>query len=502
MNALSHLLLALSPILALHGEASATGFSGGNLALSMGELTSGPRASGRGIEWAETFDGALESAATDGKVVFIAVNMDGESANERMLKAVYGDKRIIELSEGSVNLIASADEHKASGTCPRFGCSSCKQHQSVDISVREKILKPDVSGAVVAPQHVFLAPDGSVILSVPYEIHADELEWCFLTAFASLDKDAGARKVTRGQRPRRVIMGGVIDLGGGLAPITREEALELIADHKKGSKKKDAMATLRRLVTADEPEAREYVLAMLRAGGAGGGGRGGGSAEGPREELLRWIGVVSPTSYWEVCAEFADSGTEAAQLEALVALEQLSARESLPMLMKALRRASTDTHEQCVLRAIGASAREDKKARTALLRASIDPKSPGVRANALLALGWLDRADEVDERLRQAALPVMHGEKSKVAAKDVTGHERLGAVVAMGLTRGERWRDLLQGISEDAEEPEPLRDAARASLEVIGGAPYAKLSAALAEAGGDEIPRDRLFRAAPRRRRE
>lgn len=504
MNALSTLLLAISATLGSTGAASVAR----SLAGSTPEPVAATRPLAKGIEWAETFDGALETAATEGRAVFIAVNMDGERANERMLKGVYGDKRIVALSAGSVNLIASADEHKASGTCSRFGCSSCRAHQLVDISVREKILKPDVSGAVVAPQHVFLAPDGSVILSVPYEINSDELEWCFHTAFASLEKEGTPQKIVKGQRPRRLIMGGVLDLGGGLAPLTRSEALELIAEHKKGSKKGDAMSTLRRLATADEPEAREYVLAMLRAGGGGGGGGrgggggGGGNAEGQRAELIRWIGVGSPTSYWEVCEEFADSGTESVQLEAIVALEQLSAAESLPMLMKALRRASTEVQEKNILRAIGACARGDKKARTAILRASIDPKSATLRANALLALGWLDQAEEVDERLREAALPAVHGEDSKIAAADVTAEERLGAVVSMGITRGERWRDLLQGIADDAEEPEGLRDAARASLEVVGGAPYSALSAPLAEAGSDEIPRDRLFRAAPRRRRE
>ena len=38
---------------------------------------------------------------------------------------------------------------------------------------------PDSSGAVIAPQHVFLGGDGSVLLSVPYEVSSLELQWCF-----------------------------------------------------------------------------------------------------------------------------------------------------------------------------------------------------------------------------------------------------------------------------------------------------------------------------------
>ena len=490
MNSIFTLLLALTTTFGLGGAvpnpASAT----------VSSATLSP--AGSAIEWAESFDGAFTSAVKEGQVVFVAVNMDGERANDRMVEDVYGDKRIVALSERTVNLIASASEHKASGTCRRFGCSSCRQHQLVDVSVREHILKPDASGGVVAPQHVFLAPDGSVILSAPYEISSAELEWCFLTALAIFEDGGSKKRIEQGRRPRRLIMGDVLDLGGGLGPVTRDEALELIRAHKKGAGGGDAKAMLLRLVTADEPEALDYALTTLRAGGGGGrggrgGGGGGGNMEKTRAELIRWIGVASPQTYWEICAEFVDSGSEEVQLEAAVALEQLAAREALPMLTKALRRASTEAQEKNIVRAIGACAQDDKKGRAAVLRASNDTKSPTIRANALLALGWLDQADEVDERLQAAALPAEHG-GAKTKMKDVTSEERLGAVVAMGLTRGERWRELLEGLIEDQDEPEALRAAAQASLDVVGGAHYSKLKAALTEAGSDEIPRERLFK--------
>ena len=106
-----------------------------------------------GIDWTATFEGALERAAAEERVVFIAVNMDGERANERMVDKVYGDRDIQRLASETVNLIASADRHRKSGKCPRFGCADCDEHRFVDIAVREQVLKPSATGAVIAPQH-------------------------------------------------------------------------------------------------------------------------------------------------------------------------------------------------------------------------------------------------------------------------------------------------------------------------------------------------------------
>ncbi|MGD2017948.1 MAG: hypothetical protein PVJ89_07530 [Planctomycetota bacterium] len=461
-----------------------------------------------GIDWTATFEGALERAAAEERVVFIAVNMDGERANERMVDKVYGDRDIQRLASETVNLIASADRHRKSGKCPRFGCADCDEHRFVDIAVREQVLKPSATGAVIAPQHVFCRPDGRVLLSVPYEVSTSELEWCFHEAAAIVAGVEPEARRHEGRRPRRLIVGDVAQLGGAGGPVTREEALELIATLKKGNNRGETQEMIRRLATSDEPEAREYVLAMLRAGGGnarggGGGGRGGrggaaggrgGNSDRERGQLLRWIGEQSPESYWEVCLEFADSGSDDVKQEAVVALEQLGAEDSLSVLMKALRRsASEPERHKNVLRAVGSAARDDRKARAALLKASNDRKQPMIRANALIALGWLDADEDVATRLKAAALPAVHGSLAKVDAEDVTAEERLAAVVAMGISREPEWKPTLEGIvADEGEEPE-LKEAAQASLSVLAGRPYAALGRHLAEAGGDEIPRNRLF---------
>ena len=461
-----------------------------------------------GIQWEESFDLALERADKEGKVVFIAVNMDGEAANERAVKSVYTDRAVAALTEHTANVIASADRHSRSGVCKRFGCTSCDAHQEMDMDVRERVLKPDATGAVIAPQHVFLSPAGDVLLSVPYEVSAKELAWCFGEAFERAgvtdapDVPAGAR------RPRRLIIGDVASLGRrNRAPLTKEAVEELIALLRKGTERSDRNSNIQHLATADEDAAREYVLSLLRSGGGRGGGgrrgRGGGrnGSERERAALLRWIGTASPVSYAEVVEPFIGAGTVEARSEAIVALEQLASEDSVKALLGALKKAKDETIEKNLLRAIGACGPEDRKVRSALLKASEDVKNPLARQNALLALGWAESDEGVTERLRQAALPEEFAKKAKIGPDRITELEREAAVVAMGISRDEAWTEMLTEIRDDEEEPQELRDAASASLEVIAGGEYRLLRDALMRAGSDEIPRDRLFPAAGRERR-
>lgn len=461
-----------------------------------------------GIQWEESFDLALERADKEGKVVFIAVNMDGEAANERAVKSVYTDRAVAALTEHTANVIASADRHSRSGVCKRFGCTSCDAHQEMDMDVRERVLKPDATGAVIAPQHVFLSPAGDVLLSVPYEVSAKELAWCFGEAFERAgvtdapDVPAGAR------RPRRLIIGDVASLGRrNRAPLTKEAVEELIALLRKGTERSDRNSNIQHLATADEDAAREYVLSLLRSGGGRGGGgrrgRGGGrnGSERERAALLRWIGTASPVSYAEVVEPFIGAGTVEARSEAIVALEQLASEDSVKALLGALKKAKDETIEKNLLRAIGACGPEDRKVRSALLKASEDVKNPLARQNALLALGWAESDEGVAERLRQAVLPEEFAKKAKIGPDRITELEREAAVVAMGISRDEAWTEMLTEIRDDEEEPQELRDAASASLEVIAGGEYRLLRDALMRAGSDEIPRDRLFPAAGRERR-
>src|SRR5262245_44664465 len=81
------------------------------------------------IAWETSLDKALESAKSSHRVVFLAVNMDNEGANDRLAKNVYTDKEIVQLSTSTVNAVASAATHPGGDkSCPRFHGLLCDQH--------------------------------------------------------------------------------------------------------------------------------------------------------------------------------------------------------------------------------------------------------------------------------------------------------------------------------------------------------------------------------------
>jgi hypothetical protein len=453
------------------------------------------------IAWKGDLRDTLREAKASELVVFVAVNMDGERANDRMAKDVYTDKLIEELAGRTLNLVASNDSHAADGkTCPRFGQVTCKEHRHVDIDVRGEVLSPDEEGYVVAPQHVFLGPDGGVLLSVPYEVSVPELEWCFITALKTVDPDLALELSKDARPPKRLVMGGVHTLGAGAdeTPLSREAALELVAELKKGTiRGAERRKSLRKLAMADEKEARDYILGVLRTapgGGRGGGGRGGGGPRGGgmnedrndmRPQFLHWIGANSPVSYWEVCAEFLGDNDVLLRGEAVVAVQQLGSSDALKAIQKALRKEKDETVAKNLLRALGTCGADDKTARRTLLKQAGSDKKPLLQANAIVALGWLSTDDDVAEFLTETF-------------SESEGQVQIGVVLAMAITRDETWVELLQAKLE--EEPEaPLRVAIEASLAVLKGGPLGGIENNIGRVASDELKRERLFGTGRRR---
>ncbi|MEM8711541.1 MAG: HEAT repeat domain-containing protein [Planctomycetota bacterium] len=453
-----------------------------------------------GIHWESSLADALERAKSENRVVFIAVNMDGEAGNDRMVKKVYPDKRIQALAALTVNLGASVNKHEASGECSRLGGVPCKVHQSVEIRVRENIFEGDTTTPVIAPHHVFLGPDGSVLMSVPYEVSVSELEWCF---HASMDAVAAAagddaqpvkrpKKSTGARAPRRLLLGSVTKLtAASLAPMTEAEAKEFIRLANKGEYGDDYALQMERLAAADLPGAIDFVKSTLSLGARSG------QVYPATLELFRTIGVRSPASYAEVCMDYCSGVPEEIQHEAIVALEQIGSPEALSVLQKAFRKAKSPLIKKSLVRAIGASGRGDKKARVALLKASKDKKAPLLRANALIALGWLDSHEDVAERLRQGLLPEEFGVGLKIKIEDITENERTAAAVAMGISRDKAWLPLLEKAARSAGSTTAVKTAITAAVETIQTGRLTPLGPSLKKAGSDEIPRDRLFAQAP-----
>lgn len=442
------------------------------------------------IHWDEVYTVALERAVSEKRMIFLAVNMDGEAANERMVASVYEDERILKLSRETVNLIASNNDHKSGDrACKRFGTLTCTQHRRVDIEARGSILKPDAKGYVIAPQHVFLGPDLKVLISVPYEITASELEWCFVQALLELDPDCGAVASSRARAPRRLLMGAVADAqDADEQPITLEEALAIIKELKKSSARGGRMTKLKQLVLVDHPDVIDFITGEFRRSSGGGGGRRGGGGGGDANrtitnqiELMHYIGVKSPPSYWEVAVEYIKISSDKVRAEVIVALEQLGAPESLKALHAALSKEKLPEIEKNILRALGACGAEDKRTRNTLLKQSKSKRDELQRRNAIVALGTLAAHADVDEFLIESL------------EADDAGRNRTAAAVAMALTRNKDWIEKLKVIGKEGDDPE-LASACRAAIKVLEGETLASIKDSLTRVASDEIERERIFK--------
>ena len=439
--------------------------------------------SAQGIAWEASWGDALERARAESRVLLLAVNMDGEAANTRMATKVYRDKRIRALAAETVPVIASTAEHAAGKDCPRFGSVTCGAHREIERTVRAEVLSPDSTGHVVAPQHVFLNGAGEVLLSVPYELRTEELEWCFHEAFNRIGYSTSLARSAKARAPRRLIDGAVLDSSEESAPLTLEEARELIDSIKRGLRNAERWRALRRLLSVDEEEVADFVRLELRGGGGGGrrgGGRRGGGNERARTRLVRAIGERSPERYWSLLVELLNDPGENVRSEIAVALEQLAAEDSTKEIASAIGKEKDEIVQARLLRALGSAGAESGRTRKQLSRYTRKKTPKPVRLQAVLALGYLgaDPAvakeltrllDEEDENLRAAAL------------------------LAMGLGRHTELRARVQAQLDNADPNSTVGTSAEAALRVIDGGGWEHLRFAIEALTKDDLPRARLF---------
>lgn len=130
------------------------------------------------IRWQRNLDDALALAKANGMPLFVAVNMDGESASDRIYRERYRDPRFVALTRHCVCVPASVFRHNARDhddhgnriPCPRFGEITCGEHMALEPVLFEKFL---ADGDRVAPRHAWVRPDGSKAfdLSLCFDMH-------------------------------------------------------------------------------------------------------------------------------------------------------------------------------------------------------------------------------------------------------------------------------------------------------------------------------------------
>ena len=425
------------------------------------------------VPWEPSYEGALERARKENKIVFVAINMDGEAANNRLAYGIYREDSIAKLAAMTVNVVASRFDHRSGNKpCKRFGTVTCSDHRLVEKEVRGTVVMPDAKGRVIAPQHLFLKPDGTVILSVTYEITRGQLEWCFVTALLELDPECGVKMPKGARAPRGLSMKGARRGGVTIRPLSKDELEEALKTLRSGFGAVGEHEAFNQVLATDDSDAVDYVARELKSGIYS-------MVPELQKSTLRTIGATSPASFWEAVSPFLDpKRATSLRQEAAVALEQLGAPKSVRVLKSALSKAKTPELKKNLLRALGSAGAEDKGARKLILR-YVDDKESILARNALLALAW----HVGDKKVDGALLAALEGESSL---------ERRAAALALAVGRRTEHHDALLRALQARRSPQDT-DVMQRALSVLEGEDLATIKADVASVCGDRIPRPRFF---------
>lgn len=432
------------------------------------------------LTWDREWHAAFARATAEKKPVMLAVNMDGERANDQLAAKSYRDERLIEIAGQTVNLLASRFDHGGK-SCARFEGLSCIEHQKVDVAAREKVLPAGLDGQVIAPQHVWLDGAGKVLLSVAYQVSVEELVWCSVTAVQRLTPEAGLKMPSWARPPRRLVVDGVGG-AGAVRPLSEEELERTLDDLNKAGLGRNRVELITSLLATDHPDAIDAVAKELSSANVRG-GRDAGALEflqAARRALVRRIGVISPPSYWEAVVDSLEDDDVAMRIEAAVALEQLAAPEALKAVRKALGAEKDARAAQDLLRALGACGKEDSGARKKLLQHAKD-KDAGMRRNALFALGA-----HAGEKEAASALEAAFGAADPVDAQ--------AALLGLAAANAPGWSDRLERLMVTPDAAADTVALAQRVLAVLKAeAPLAGLGEEVVRTCGDTVRRERSF---------
>jgi hypothetical protein len=457
------------------------------------------------IEWEADYELALERAASEGKVVFVAFHGPADARCEEFTKHHYRNRDVVSVAEATINVGATTDELERRKH-PFVKGLSALENRRLAAALRESLVPANAAGVVATPQHLWLAPGGEVLLSAPFEVEEEELLWCFHEAQRLVDPAAPA--APPGARPPRRLLYGKgyrprdgDELARGLTEEELEEALQSARSSmtaRGGGGRR--MANLMRIAFTDDEAAAEYIGLELSNGLLTWAGNG------LLVQALHLVGVLSPASFWELAEDFVTHDDADVRREAAVVLEQLGHSGGLKVARRGWSKESERFLRGAWLRAIGACARGDKSARKLLLELAREEPEDEARASAIFALGYLDAHPDVHEFLASAVRGERELERSMAACAMALSRERsyvsllaeligeappaVSGDVAQGAGTGD------DGAGDTGAAP-PARDGSDAVLEdalaVLRGADLARVATHVSRATGAVAMRERVF---------
>src|SRR5688572_24710479 len=129
----------------------------------------------RQIRWQRSLPDALHVAAQTGTPILVAINADGESASERIVRERYRDPQWVAWTRSFTCVVGTVfrhnpRDHDADGNripCPRLGEITCGEHIAMEPAVHHRWLagvEIELDGSIgdrVSPRHALILPDGT-----------------------------------------------------------------------------------------------------------------------------------------------------------------------------------------------------------------------------------------------------------------------------------------------------------------------------------------------------
>ncbi|MCC6672549.1 MAG: HEAT repeat domain-containing protein [Planctomycetes bacterium] len=344
------------------------------------------------IAWTPSLDAALARARTERRVVMVAIHMPGERANEELLRDHYRDPQLVRLSRNTVNVFCCAATMP--GAAGRVPGVSAREQQECERAVRDRILKVPAGQPVAAPQHLFLAPDGTVLTSLVFRVGKGELEWAWVDAIRRVDPTFPWTLGGAAHAPRT--------LAQGISPRSRarppevptpeevEDALRELKKSRNGWRRnpEELLVVLR----STDPAALDAVGTALRGMGE------------PRQvEVLRRIGQTADAPWFEVVQRYAEHRSPKVRAAAIEALGRLGEAKAAPALLAQWPKEDADEVRERLLYALAAIGGPNRSVHALLANVLKREKLATLRRACVLALGEL--ADRVAaQRLLTLAL--------------------------------------------------------------------------------------------------
>jgi hypothetical protein len=143
------------------------------------------------MPWQRSLADAEALAKATGRPLLLVLNMDGESASDRVHHESYRDPAFTALARRAVCVAASVfrhnpvdhDERGARIDCPRLPGMTCGEHMAAEPELFARYL---LDGERVAPRHVLVRPDGSVAFDLSLCFDLRDVDRALAAATATL----------------------------------------------------------------------------------------------------------------------------------------------------------------------------------------------------------------------------------------------------------------------------------------------------------------------------